>query len=111
MAEVCPTCGAPASLGVCSKCGLPVDLCTCRIIEREEEKIRVYIEKRKFDKPITIIEGIKENAKGIVSQLKQKLACGGTFKDNHIELQGDHRMKIKDLLVKLGYQAEKIEIS
>jgi translation initiation factor 1 len=111
MAEVCPTCGAPASLGVCSKCGLPVDLCTCRAIEREEEKIKVYIEKRKFGKPITIIEGIKENAKEIVSQLKQKLGCGGTFKNNHIELQGDHRIKLKDLLVKLGYKEEQIEIS
>lgn len=111
MAEVCPTCGAPASLGVCSKCGLPVDICTCRIIEREEEKIKIYIEKRKFGKPITIIEGIRENAKDIVSKLKTKLACGGTFKNNHIELQGDHRNKLKDLLVKLGYQAEQIEIT
>jgi translation initiation factor 1 len=111
MAEVCPTCGAPASLGVCSKCGLPVDLCTCRVIEREKEKIRVYVEKRKFDRPITIIEGIVENAKEIVSQLKSKLACGGTFKNNRIELQGDHRIKIKDLLIKLGYREDQIEIS
>jgi translation initiation factor 1 len=111
MAEVCPTCGAPASSGVCSKCGLPVDLCTCRIIERGEEKVRVYIEKRKFGKPITIIEGIRENAKEIVSQLKSKLACGGTFKNGHIELQGDHRNSLKDILLKLGYQKDQIEIS
>lgn len=111
MAEVCPTCGAPTSLGVCSKCGLPVDLCTCRIIEKGEEKIRVYIERRKFGKPITIIEGITDNAKGTVSQLKSKLGCGGTFKNNHIELQGDHRDKIKELLVNLGYKEEQVEIS
>ncbi|MEM5829623.1 MAG: translation initiation factor [Candidatus Aenigmatarchaeota archaeon] len=111
MTEVCPTCGAPASLGICSKCGLPTELCTCRALEREEEKIKIYIEKRKFGKPITIIEGIKENAKEIASHLKSKLACGGTFKNNHIELQGDHRNKLKDLLIKLGYQAEQIEIS
>jgi translation initiation factor 1 len=110
MAEVCPTCGAPASSGVCSGCGLPVELCTCRVIEREREKIKVYIEKRKFNKPITIIEGIRENAKEIVSQLKSKLACGGTFKNNHIELQGDHRVKLKDLLIKLGYKEDQIEI-
>jgi translation initiation factor 1 len=111
MAEVCPTCGAPASLGVCSRCGLPVDLCTCKIIERGEEKIKIYVEKRKFGKPITIIEGISDNAKEIVSQLKSKLACGGTFKNNHIELQGDHRSKLKELLKKLGYKEEQIEIS
>jgi translation initiation factor 1 len=111
MAEVCPTCGAPASLGVCSRCGLPVDLCTCKIIERGEERIKIYVEKRKFGKPITIIEGISDNAKEIVSQLKSKLACGGTFKNNHIELQGDHRSKLKELLKKLGYKEEQIEIS
>jgi translation initiation factor 1 len=110
MAEVCPVCGAPAHSGICSGCGLPVELCTCRAIKREEEKIKVYTEKRKFGKPITIIEGISENAKEIISQLKSKLACGGTFKDNHIELQGDHRAKLKDLLVKLGYKEEQIEI-
>lgn len=111
MAEVCPTCGAPASSGVCSRCGLPVDLCTCSIIERGEEKIRVYVEKRKFNKPTTIIEGIGERGKEIASELKSMLACGGTFKNNHIELQGDHRSRLKGLLVKLGYQEEQIEIS
>lgn len=111
MAEICPTCGAQASFGICSKCGLPVDICTCKIIEREEGRIKVYVEKRKFGKPITIIEGVKDNVKETLSQLRQKLACGGTFKNGHIELQGDHRARIKELLLKLGYQAEKIEIS
>jgi translation initiation factor 1 len=95
---------------VCPKCGLPLELCACKVIEREAEKIRVFIERRRFDKPITIIEGIKENVKEITSQLKQKLACGGTFKKGHIELQGDHRAKIKELLVKLGYSEDLIEV-
>lgn len=110
MSEVCPKCGAKASAGICSRCGLPTDLCVCQIIEKEEERINIYIEKRRFNKPITIIEGIKENQKEILSQLKTKLACGGTFKKNHLELQGDHRSKIKELLVKLGYREEQIEI-
>ena len=95
---------------VCPKCGLPLELCICKTIEREAEKIRVYVEKRRFGKPTTIIEGIKENPKEIVSKLKSKLACGGTFKKGHIELQGDHRNKIKEILVKLGYNEEQIEI-
>ncbi len=93
---------------VCPKCGLPLELCACKAIEREAEKIRVFIERRRFDKPI--VEGIKENVKEVTSQLKQKLACGGTFKKGHIELQGDHRTKIKELLVKLGYSEDLIEI-
>jgi translation initiation factor 1 len=94
----------------CPKCGLPKELCTCGIREREEQKISVFIEKRKFNKPITIITGIGEENKEVMKQLKNKLACGGTFKDGHIELQGDHRARLDELLVKLGYQKDQIEI-
>ena len=66
---------------------------------------------RRFRKSITIIEGISENAKDIAKQLKSKLACGGTIKEGHIELQGDHKNRVKDLLVKLGYSEEQIEVS
>lgn len=98
--EICPVCGLPRP-----------SLCVCGTIEREAQKIKVFVDKRKFNKPITIVEGITENAKDVASQLKSKLACGGTFKDNHIELMGDHRGRIKDILVKLGYQEEQIEMS
>jgi translation initiation factor 1 len=99
MPEVCPT------------CGLPKELCVCGAIEREEEKIKIFIEKRRFGKITTIIEGIANNAKELSSQLKSKLACGGTIKEGHIELQGDHRNRLKELLVKLGYDENQIEIS
>ena len=95
---------------ICVKCGLPKELCVCGSIEREMQKIKISVEKRKFDKPTTIIEGITDNGKQVASQLKSKLACGGTFKNGRIELQGDHRSKIKDILVKLGYEEEQIEI-
>jgi translation initiation factor 1 len=95
---------------ICPKCGLPKELCTCGLREREEQKISVYIEKRKFNKPITIVEGVAEDGKNISKQLKSNLACGGTFKNGRVELQGDHRAKMRDLLVKLGYDDEKIEI-
>jgi translation initiation factor 1 len=95
---------------VCSKCGLPKELCTCGLIEREAQKIKIFVEKRKFGKPITVVEGITDNAKDLTSQLKTKLACGGTFKNNHIELQGDHRNRIKEILMKLGYGEDQIEL-
>lgn len=111
MAEVCSKCGNPLIGGNCSLCGLPPDLCACGIIEREEQKIKIFVEKRKFGKPITVIEGITENAKDLTSQLKSKLACGGTFKNGHIELQGDHRARLKEILVELGYSEDQIELS
>lgn len=95
---------------ICSKCGLPLDICSCKAIEREEEKIRVFTESRKFDKVITVIDGIRDRTKEIASELKSKLACGGTVKNNRIELQGNHKNKLRDILVKLGYSEERIEI-
>jgi translation initiation factor 1 len=97
-------------MATCPKCGLPLELCACKVIEREAQKIKISTEARKFGKPTTIIEGITENGKEISSQLKAKLACGGTFKNNRIELQGDHRNKLKDILVKLGYDENQIEL-
>lgn len=96
---------------ICPKCGLPLELCACRAIEKEAQKINVFVEKRKFNKPITIIEGIEERGKEISSQLKSKLACGGTYKNGHIELQGDHRARLKEILVSLGYEEGQIEVS
>jgi len=96
---------------ICPKCGLPLDLCACRAIEKEMQKIKIFVEQRKFRKPTTIIEGIEERGKEISSQLKSKLACGGTFKNGHIELQGDHRNKLKNILVNLGYNENQIEVS
>lgn len=110
MTDVCPKCGNPMSANICSRCGLPSDICACVVIDQAGQKIRVFIETRKFRKPITIIEGITDNARDITKQLKSKLACGGTYKNNHIELQGDHRNRIRDILVKLGYSADQIEV-
>ena len=97
--------------GVCPKCGLPLELCTCRTIEIEAAKIKVYMTKRRFGKAVTVIEGIDANSgKEIAKKLKKKLACGGTFKNGNIELQGDHRTRIKDLLKSFGYDEEQIEV-
>lgn len=111
MPEVCPKCGSNLIGNICSRCGLPADLCACGTIEREMQKIRVYIEKRKFGKPVTIIEGITDNAKEVASQIKARLACGGTFKKGHIELQGNHKDRLKGILIKLGYNEDQIELS
>ncbi len=97
---------------VCKKCGLPKDLCICVSIAKEEAKIRVYLDKRRYGKKITMIEGIeKESDPGKVAKiLKSKLACGGTLKEGKIELQGDHRGKVKKILIQNGFDESKIEV-
>ena len=97
---------------VCSVCGLPKELCICKTIAKEEAKIRVYTSRRSLGKFVTIIEGIDEkaNPKDLIKKLKTKLACGGTLKGGRIELMGDHRRKIRGLLVEIGFPGEKIEV-
>ena len=98
---------------MCPVCGLPHELCVCEGIAKSEQRIKVYAVKRKFNKLITIVEGI--DAKNIdiwevAKKLKSKFACGGTVKENLIELQGDHKSKVKAEMIKLGFSEETIEV-
>lgn len=97
---------------VCKHCGLPVELCVCGTMAKEAAKIKVYTERRSFGKFVTIVEGIEKDAnpKEVSKKLKTKLACGGTFKEGKIELQGDHKNKVKQLLLSLGFSENQIEV-
>ncbi len=98
---------------VCSKCGLPEELCVCETIAKEKQKIKVMTSKRRYGKITTVIDGIETDdidIKELTSNLKSKLACGGTYKDNTIELQGDHKKKVKKHLIKAGFPENQIEI-
>jgi len=98
---------------ICQKCGLPKDLCVCTTIAKEEEKIKIYSERKRYRKKMTIIEGISKdvNKKEILTKLKTKFACGGTIKEGNIEIQGDHRRRTKEMMVKMGFPEDMIEIS
>ncbi|ADG91439.1 translation initiation factor 1 (eIF-1/SUI1) [Thermosphaera aggregans DSM 11486] len=92
--------------------GLPPELCEQLSIEQQVIKIR--LDERKFGKEVTIIEGLPDDKnllKQIAKTLKTKLATGGTFKEGRIELQGDHRHKVKQILIdEFGFQPENILI-
>ena len=96
----------------CAICGLPKEICVCKEISKSEERIGVYLERRHGKNFLTIIRGFEETAglKDLVKEMKRKLACGGTLKDSKIELQGDHRDKIKDILVSKNYRADQIDV-
>jgi|SRR3989338_1092564 len=98
---------------ICAVCGLVKELCVCEIIAKESQKIWVYLERKKFNKNYTIIEGIDEkeiDLKELARKLKSELACGGTIKNSKIELQGEHRQKAKNILVKHGFAPSSVEI-
>lgn len=99
---------------ICPKCGLPIDLCVCGTISKEQQRIRVHTETRKWRRPVTIIEGIDDKSfdiSDLTKKLKTTCACGGTAKESQIILQGDHREKCKKLLSGLGFPIENIEVT
>ena len=97
---------------VCPNCGLPKELCVCESIAKESEKIRILEVKKRYGKISTVVQGLSKDvdSKGVLKELKTRLACGGTVKDGVIELQGRHRSKVKDILVKLGFKEDQIEV-
>ena len=98
---------------VCVRCGLPKDLCVCESIAKETQAIKITTEKKKFGKVYTIISGFDEkeiDIDDLAKKLKAKFACGGTAKKGRIELQGDHKQKIKDFLVTIGFAPETIMV-
>ena len=98
---------------VCPNCGLPKELCVCETIAKESQKIIVTTIKKAFGKVNTVIEGLDEkeiNMKDLAKKLKSRFACGGTAKEGKIELQGDHKQNMKNILVQLGFAPESIEV-
>ncbi|HKW04519.1 MAG TPA: translation initiation factor [Nitrososphaerales archaeon] len=98
---------------VCTTCGLPKDLCVCEELEKEETRIVVRLEMRRFRKPTTMVEGLnpkRSDLEKIARELKSKLACGGTAKDGYILLQGDHRDDVRERLVTMGFTEGSIEV-
>jgi translation initiation factor 1 len=83
-------------------------------LDRGESQIVIRMEVRKRRKPVTLVEGIPERDKDelehIATELKKKLATGGTAKDSVILLQGDQRDKAKNELVRLGFPEDSIDV-
>jgi len=96
---------------ICPVCHLPKTICTCDIRTKETQQIKIRTERKKFKKYATQIIGFTEASEQqeVFKYLKKKLACGGTIKDNVIELQGEQKERIKKLLIEKGYLGELID--
>ena len=92
--------------------GLPKELGIGESITKESQSITIRTVKRRFGKITTLIEGFQKevNIKDISKKLKSSLACGGTVKDDFIELQGNHVEKVKHELIKYGFPKDSISI-
>jgi translation initiation factor 1 len=60
-------------------------------------------------KAVTLIKNLilsEEDLKALAKRLKQACGSGGTVKDGLIEIQGEHREKIAELLQTAGYKVK-----
>ncbi len=81
-------------------------------LPNNEQLLRVLIDrKQRKGKEVTLIEGFvgtEEDLKELGKWLKQKCGGGGSVKDGDILVQGNHRDKIMELLIKEGYQVKRV---
>ena len=92
---------------------LPHDLCVCEEMSKEQQRIRIRLERRKWRRKWTVIDGINSkevSLDNLATQLKNKCACGGTAKNEQVLLMGDHRNAVLDTLIEQGYPEENIEV-
>ena len=76
----------------------------------QQQNIRVQASsKGRKGKTVTVISGFQSNPEtldALLKQLKTQCGAGGTVKDNTIEIQGEHKQKLIQILTGLGYKAK-----
>jgi translation initiation factor 1 len=109
-----PTVYSTESGRVCPDCGKPIPTCICHKQQRPSGDGIVRIQrdsKRRKGKTVTLITGIPledDKLRTLLSDLKRMCGSGGTYKDGTIEIQGDHRDTIFDVLKKQGFTVKKV---
>ncbi len=76
--------------------------------EKQDLRVQATRAGRK-GKTVTVITGFQttpETLQKLVKQLKSQCGSGGTVKENEIEIQGEHKQKILEILKNLGYKAK-----
>jgi len=67
----------------------------------------VFKREKRRGKVVTLVGAFqlsKEDSSKLLKSLKKKLGCGGTYKDNFMEFQGELQIKLRELLSKNGFQ-------
>lgn len=97
----------------CEKCGWPAQSCRCRERVPAEPAVpgkitaKLRMEKAgRGGKIVTVVDGLPQNEaflKELCGELKRACGTGGAVKDGTVELQGEHRDRLRDLLRKKNY--------
>ncbi len=100
----------------CPRCGEFTPGCACvateKIVTAKGVVAKLRLEKAgRGGKSVTVIFDMPRDPQylqDLTKKLKSQCGTGGTYKDkeNQIEIQGDHRPRIREILSKLGFQVK-----
>lgn len=76
------------------------------ILDKEKHQLFFKKEKRR-GKTVTLVGEFhmpQNEAQSVLKTIKKKLGCGGSYKENWMEFQGEVKEKLRDLLDKEGFR-------
>ena len=98
---------------VCPGCGWPVNDCKCSSGRSAEQPVpprvtaKLRVEKTgRGGKTVTVIYDLPRNTaflKDLAQELKRTCGTGGAVSENTVELQGDLRDRVREMLTKKGW--------
>ena len=101
---------------VCAGCGWPTADCRCAktlaagnaaVPDAPAAKLR--LENRASGRHVTVVDGLPDNRDfldGLCRELKRACGTGGAVGENRIELQGDQRERLRELLARKGFRVK-----
>ena len=97
---------------VCPRCGWPANDCKCsttisqdKVPEKIVAKLRME-KKGRGGKTVTVVYDLPNNSeflKDLSQELKRACGTGGAVVEGTVEIQGDLRDRVRDLLLKKGW--------
>jgi translation initiation factor 1 len=97
---------------ICPKCGWPAEDCHCASSLLPDAPVptkitaKLSVANTSSGKRVTVIDGLPRNAaflEALARELKKSCGTGGRIGEGAIELQGDQRERLHDLLSRKGW--------
>lgn len=99
---------------VCERCGMLEEACTCPqlpvqkpLVPPEKQTAKLSVERRRKGKIVTAIAGLSATGNdlpALLTRLKGACGAGGSLDGETLEIQGDHRERLRELLTEIGYR-------
>ncbi|MDZ4686886.1 MAG: translation initiation factor [Planctomycetaceae bacterium] len=100
----------------CERCGALTAECACPPVAAEKvltppekQTATLAVERRAKGKQVTVVRGLsadKNDLTALLTRLKSTCGAGGTIDGETLEIQGEHRDRIRTLLGQIGYRVK-----